>query len=259
MKKLFSFLLILSLALTVAFAEDAGTEKDPVIFTVEEIYQAGVAASDEQDYAKAAAYYALAAERGFAKAQNNLAWLYEKGLGVEQSYEKSFEYYQKAADQGLAEAQFNLALEYEEGHGVEQDYGKALEYYQLAAAQGHAEALNNIGCFYENARGVEQDYDKALVNFSRFSDANADLVLSSMKAKEDYLESEMQLKYNVYTAMSTQMQSAGAKLQEATPAFTVIQSASMPVKAAGPKRMLIAIAMTILVAIGLTAKILLKK
>ena len=106
---------------------------------------------------------------------------------------------------------------------------------------------------------AKKDYDKALVNFSRFSDANADLVLSSMKAKEDYLESEMQLKYNVYTAMSTQMQSAGAKLQEATPAFTVIQSASMPVKAAGPKRVLIAIAMTILVAIGLTAKILLKK
>jgi len=106
---------------------------------------------------------------------------------------------------------------------------------------------------------AKKDYDKALVNFSRFSDANADLVLSSMKAKEDYLESEMQLKYNVYTAMSTQMQSAGAKLQEATPAFTVIQSASMPVKAAGPKRVLIAVAMTILVAIGLTAKILLKK
>ena len=106
---------------------------------------------------------------------------------------------------------------------------------------------------------AKKDYDKALVNFSRFSVANADLVLSSMKAKEDYLESEMQLKYNVYTAMSTQMQSAGAKLQEATPAFTVIQSASMPVKAAGPKRVLIAVAMTILVAIGLTAKILLKK
>ena len=106
---------------------------------------------------------------------------------------------------------------------------------------------------------AKKDYDKALLNFSRFSDANADMVLSSMNAKEDYLESEMQLKYNVYTAMSTQMQSAGAKLQEATPAFTVIQSASMPVKAAGPKRVLIAVAMTILVAIGLTAKILLKK
>lgn len=180
MKKLFSFLLILSLALTVAFAEDAGTEKDPVIFTVEEIYQAGVAASDEQDYAKAAAYYALAAERGFAKAQNNLAWLYEKGLGVEQSYEKSFEYYQKAADQGLAEAQFNLALEYEEGHGVEQDYGKALEYYQLAAAQGHAEALNNIGCFYENARGVEQDYDKALEYYQAAIEAGSEYARVSL-------------------------------------------------------------------------------
>lgn len=105
----------------------------------------------------------------------------------------------------------------------------------------------------------KNEYDKALKNFSRFSDSNADLVLASYKAKSDYLESEMQLKYNVYTAMSTQMQQAAAKLQEATPAFTVIQSAAMPVKPAGPKRVFISIAMTILVFFGLTTKIILTK
>jgi uncharacterized protein involved in exopolysaccharide biosynthesis len=46
--------------------------------------------------------------------------------------------------------------------------------------------------------------------------------------------------------MNTQMQTADAKLQEATPAFTIIESASIPFKPAGPKRTLIALLMSIL-------------
>ena len=47
----------------------------------------------------------------------------------------------------------------------------------------------------------------------------------------------MQLKFNAYSALSTQLQNAQAKLQEHTPSFTIVQSASVPVKPAGPKRM----------------------
>ena len=69
----------------------------------------------------------------------------------------------------------------------------------------------------------------------------------------------MQAKYNVYTAMSTQLQAATAKLQETTPAFTVIESASMPIKPAGPKRMIISIAMMLLAFFVLTGWLLAKK
>ena len=68
----------------------------------------------------------------------------------------------------------------------------------------------------------------------------------------------MQAKYNVYTAMNTQLQAATAKLQEATPAFTVIETASMPIKPAGPKRMIISIAMMLLAFFVLTGWILAK-
>jgi uncharacterized protein involved in exopolysaccharide biosynthesis len=68
----------------------------------------------------------------------------------------------------------------------------------------------------------------------------------------------MQLKYNIYTAMNSQMQTAAAKLQEATPAFTVIQSASVPVKPAGPKRVFISLGVMILAFIILSARILMK-
>ena len=170
MKKLFSLFLILSLVLTAALAEGTGVEKAPMTYTTEEIYQAALEAHDAGDYARAAAYYELAAARGHAKSQNNLACLYEDGLGVEQSNEKAMEYYKLAADQGLAGSQYNLALKYENGDIVEQDYEKALEYYRLAADQDHPGANNNLGDMYAEGRGVEQDYARAMEYYQKALD-----------------------------------------------------------------------------------------
>ena len=49
-----------------------------------------------------------AAAQSFAEAQNNLGWMYQKGLGVDQSDQEAVKWYQKAADQGFAPAQSNL-------------------------------------------------------------------------------------------------------------------------------------------------------
>ena len=46
--------------------------------------------------------------------------------------------------------------------------------------------------------------------------------------------------------MTTQYQAAKAKVQERTPAFTVIQGAAVPLKASGPKRMIFVISMLFL-------------
>jgi uncharacterized protein involved in exopolysaccharide biosynthesis len=40
----------------------------------------------------------------------------------------------------------------------------------------------------------------------------------------------------MYTSLNTQMRMAQEKLQESIPAFTTIQSASVPTKPTGPKR-----------------------
>ena len=48
--------------------------------------------------------------------------------------------------------------------------------------------------------------------------------------KEEDLENDMQLKYNIYQQVVEQLQLANAKVQERTPAFTVIQSATVPLK-----------------------------
>lgn len=77
---------------------------------------------------------------------------------------------------------------------------------------------------------AKQQYDQARRLYASYADANVDVNLQSFKSKENDLENEMQLKYNIYTTLVEQLQLAKAKVQERTPAFTVVQSASVPIK-----------------------------
>lgn len=79
-------------------------------------------------------------------------------------------------------------------------------------------------------------YEKARRDYAAFADANQDIILESVRGKRADLENEMQLRYNAYTQVATQLQAAEAKVQEETPAFTTIQRATVPVKKAGPSR-----------------------
>jgi len=84
-------------------------------------------------------------------------------------------------------------------------------------------------------------YTKARREYSSFSDANTDINLPSVQAKLEDLENEMQLKYNNYTTTQQQVQQAEAKLQEDTPAFTIIQSSSIPQRASSTPRSILVI------------------
>lgn len=90
---------------------------------------------------------------------------------------------------------------------------------------------------------AKHDYEKARQLYGSYSDANTDVTLTSMRSKQEDLENDMQLKYNAYSTMLTQYQAAKAKVQERTPAFTVVKGAAVPIKASGPKRMIFVIAM----------------
>lgn len=96
------------------------------------------------------------------------------------------------------------------------------------------------------------EYERARQKYAAYSDANMDLMLTSYKARMEDLENDMQLKYNTYNALNTQLQAAKAKVQERTPAFTILQGATVPIKPAGPKRMIFVIVMELLAFIATT-------
>ena len=79
-------------------------------------------------------------------------------------------------------------------------------------------------------------YEKARRLYAEYADANQDMIYQSARIKLTDLENDMQLQYNAYTQLATQLQAAEAKLQEETPSFTTLQSATVPVKQTGPKR-----------------------
>ena len=91
---------------------------------------------------------------------------------------------------------------------------------------------------------AKAQYEKARRLYGGYADANTDIVLESFKSKQEDLENDMQLKYNTYSTLNTQLQAAKAKIQEKTPAFTLIQGASVPIKASEPKRMFFVLGMT---------------
>lgn len=116
----------------------------------------------EQDDAEAVKWYTKAAEQGNADAQNNLGVMYDNAEGVEENDERAVYWYTKAAEQGDSDAQCNLALMYDDGTGVELDDKKAIYWYTKAAEQGDTQAQHNLGVMYEEGEGVEKDEAAAL-------------------------------------------------------------------------------------------------
>jgi hypothetical protein len=99
---------------------------------------------------------------------------------------------------------------------------------------------------------AEIEYNKAMEKYSLYCDSHMNTILQSYQSERDKLESDMMLKQNALAAMETQLQSTKVKLQEKTPAFTTLKSAIVPIKPAGPKRMIFVAMMLILSSIVLS-------
>src|SRR5205085_1819073 len=109
--------------------------------------------------AAAAAHYARGitvsrivdlAERGNARFQAELGYMYERGRGVPQDYQLAALWYGHAASQGNVRAQHLLGLLYDKGQGVAQDYVEAHKWLNIAAAH----ASNNDRDYYVRIRNA---------------------------------------------------------------------------------------------------------
>lgn len=119
-------------------------------------------------------------------------------------------------------------------------------------------ARNDLEYVKGMLREAKARYEQARQRYGAFSDANTDIMLTSYKLKENDLENDMQLLYNNYSALATQLHTAEAKVQERTPAFTTLQSATVAVKPAGPKRMVFVLTMMFLAFLGTSLYILVR-
>lgn len=105
---------------------------------------------------------------------------------------------------------------------------------------------------------AEEEYYQAMKAYSRFCDTHKNAVMQAYQSERERLESQMAFKQNAFAAMETQLQSTRVKLQEKTPAFTTLKNSIVPVKPAGPKRMLFVL-FTLILSTIVTSIILLKE
>jgi TPR repeat protein len=122
----------------------------------------GQAYENDQHYSAAAIWFAKAAESGNALAQDHLAYLYDKGIGVPQDVRQAVFWLRKAAEQGDPYAQSTLGGLYREGHGVPQDDGLAVTWWRRAAAQGDLNAQKALAQSEKAAAQGDVHAQKAL-------------------------------------------------------------------------------------------------
>ncbi|MBO4660846.1 MAG: chain-length determining protein [Prevotella sp.] len=109
-----------------------------------------------------------------------------------------------------------------------------------------SKSKTDLAHFQKLEAEAKVEYEAARLKYSKFADAYTDINVPSYIVERDDLENDMQLKYNAYTTLQSQVQLAHAKVQAQTPAFTLLKGADVPVKPTGPKRMIFVLAMTFL-------------
>lgn len=100
---------------------------------------------------------------------------------------------------------------------------------------------------------AKERYEKACDAYVRFADSNQKIFLQTARQQRSKLEDDMQLQRSIYQQLAGQVQQAEMRVQEATPAFTTLQNATVPVMKAGPGRKKILLVFLFLAFLATTA------
>ena len=84
-------------------------------------------------------------------------------------------------------------------------------------------------------------YDQSLFTYSNYKDQNRNRFLNVAKTQEKKLQYEVDLAFNLYSSLTSQLSEAQIRVQKETPIFKVLEPAQVPLSRSSPKRSLITI------------------
>ena len=99
-------------------------------------------------------------------------------------HEEAFRLWMPLARQGKSQAQFNIAFMYEKGLGVAKSDAEAARWYLAAAERGDVTAQSKVGSLYEAGVGVAKDLDKAAYWYAQAAKGNAKDPEAARQARE---------------------------------------------------------------------------
>ena len=157
----------------------------------------------EKNMDEALKWYTASADKGFYKAQNNLAVMYMEGKGVEKNYEKARFWLNKALEKNKTYPNLGLGIICIEESG---DYKSALKYFKAAEKAGGNEVVSAyalIGKVYADEESGMCNYKKAADYFTKAANrgnvscqyALGEFYRDGLGVKKDLSEAKKWFKY----------------------------------------------------------------
>lgn len=140
-----------------------------------------------RDGAKAMKWYLKAANNGMAEAQNSVGSV----LQAKKKYKEAFVWYTKGAEQNHLVALNNLASLYDLGLGTKQDRNKGFELYVKSANLGWPEAMWNLAKMYGAGSLGEKDLFSACIwthRAKKYADPSNEELNATIARTVPYLE-----------------------------------------------------------------------
>ncbi len=95
-----------------------------------------------------------------------------------------------------------------------------------------------ISILCDSTKNAYLEIQKKYTDYAR---THIDVYSPETKIKMTALENDVALAYSTYSSVASQLQMAQAKILEATPVYTVVESAYVPITAKSPRKMIITI------------------
>lgn len=122
-----------------------------------------------------------------------------------------------------------------------------------------SKARNDLAYYEQLREECKKEYHDIQRKYAAYADSHKNNIFQSSSVKEEELENRMQISYQSYSQVEQQIRTAKAKIQENTPAFTIIQNATIPNRASSTPRPLIVLLWMFLGAAGASLWILFGK
>ncbi len=125
---------------------------------------------------------------------------------------------------------------------------------QFITAYRTSKARNDLQHYVQIEKETREKYDAAQKAYARYCDSHmGETLLQAYQSEMEALETELSVAMTAYTQVKQQVQLADAKVQERTPAFTVVEVAAVPARHSSPHKLLMAIAFAFLAGVGTVA------
>ena len=102
----------------------------------------------------------------------------------------------------------------------------------------------------------KEDYYKAQQAYAKYIDANKNVILQSANAEKERLQQEMNLAYQVYSQVASQLEASRIQAEQAKPVFVVIDPVTVPIRKSAPSKAKMLFIFTILAGCGAAAWVL---